>query len=225
MLPEIELDIRSLCRIEMVLKLPEPKLGILGHVYCFDSNIICDQSKKMGLNLDQFLTRHIGYGLSAKALKSKILVFYYPGKQVVFLCVCSKKREIELGSLASVTGYRDSGRDYCKTDATPILYYDGIKIFRLYGPVNSMGDLDEYYVSDFGSFAGLTLSETDRENYEMIRDNPEEYVDYSAVPRESEELVSWRGKEFVIHHVFWRTNRVPNRGKKVEGAQQVMETS
>jgi len=38
MLPVIELDIRSLCRIEMVLKLSEPKLGILGHVYCFDSN-------------------------------------------------------------------------------------------------------------------------------------------------------------------------------------------
>lgn len=64
-----------------------------------------------------------------------------------------------------------------------------------------------YYVCDMGCVFGTCIAEARKDDYERIRDHPEQYVDYSAVPIEPSEEFAIDGINFTLQHAFCKWTR------------------
>ena len=59
----------------------------------------------------------------------------------------------------------------------------------------------KYYINDFGSLYGLNIFETNKDEYERIKSNQgNEAWDYSIVPEEPEEIITYKDKKLVLLH-------------------------
>jgi hypothetical protein len=197
-LKTINLKLKDLCRF--YLDLDKEKEAPVGETYSYSYKALLDGAKEAGLNLDEFLTASIGYSLSEKKPRSKVLIFYAPFNQQIWLAICSK-RNLSLDSLARIPGYSEQGQNFLPPKASPFVYYDGKEIYR----IHRIGEKPRswvYYSIDFGTFSGLFYSATNRAKYEMIRDNLLGHLEYSVVPTESRQVLTWQGKKIVINHAF-----------------------
>ena len=198
-LKTIKLRLKDLCRYYLK-DLDEGKEAPVGETYCFNYGALLNRAKDAGLSLDGFLTASVGYSLSEKALRSKVLLLYAPFNQKVWLTVCSK-RNLLLDSLGKIPGCLEQGQNFLPPNASPFVYYNGKEIYR----IHRLGEKPRswvYYSVDFGTFSGLFYSATNRAKYEMIRNNLLGHPEYSVVPTESRQVLTWRDKKIVINHAF-----------------------
>jgi len=197
-LKTINLKLKDLCRF--YLDLDKEKEAPVGETYSYSYKALLNGAKEASLNLDEFLTASIGYSLSEKKPRSKVLIFYAPFNQQIWLAICSK-RNLSLDSLARIPGYSEQGQNFLPPKASPFIYYDGKEIYR----IHRLGEEPRswvYYFVDFGTFSGLFYSATNRAKYEMIRNNLLDHPEYSVVPTESRQALTWQGKTIVISHAF-----------------------
>ena len=64
-----------------------------------------------------------------------------------------------------------------------------------------------YYVSDMGCVFGTCIARAQKDDYEKIRDQPEQHVDYSAVPIEPSEELHFDGINFTLQHALCKWTR------------------
>jgi hypothetical protein len=198
-LKTIKLKLKDLCRYYLK-DLTEGKEAPVGETYCYSYEVLVDGAKDAGLNLDEFLTASVGYSLSEKVLRGKVLLYYAPFNQKTWLTVCSKKNLL-LNSLGKIPGCLEQGQDFLPPNASPFIYYDGKEIYR----IHRLGEQPRswvYYFVDFETFSGLFYSATNKAKYEMIRNNLLDHPEYSVVPTESRQVLGWQGKKIMINHAF-----------------------
>ena len=64
-----------------------------------------------------------------------------------------------------------------------------------------------YYVCDMGCVYGLCLAEAEKDDYEEIRDRPDQLIDYSAVPLQPSEDFVVDGTNLALQHALCRWTR------------------
>jgi len=72
--------------------------------------------------------------------------------------------------------------------------------------ISSLSD-SGYYVCDMGCVYGMCLAEAQKDDYDNIRDQPDQHVDYSAVPIEPSEEFKVDGINFTLLHALCRWTR------------------
>jgi hypothetical protein len=164
-------------------------------------------------NLDRFLTQQIAKGLQSKPLKKKVLFWFWGTTGKVFIGVTKVGPRANCDWLRNIPGFFDSGQGRIKVIASPFVYWDGHTFYRVYSSPEESGfddlhDLEESgssanCVVDFGSISRLYTVNSSRQNYLDIKENREEYWEYSAVPEKSEEDLMLNGNRFTIHHAFY----------------------
>ena len=60
----------------------------------------------------------------------------------------------------------------------------------------------DYYICDMGCVYGMCLGEAEKDDYEEIRERPDQFVDYSAVPIEPSEEFVVDGTNFTLQHTL-----------------------
>ena len=173
---------------------------VIGQNFCYDWQRVQTAAKKAYLNLDHFLCLPIGSRLTEKGLKSPVTFWYTPLNKHFVITVCSKRKTDFFDPLHDLPGYMEYGGDYLRPTARPFLHWDGSRIVRVHA-IESPYD-SECLVADFWNLFGLTVSESGESQYNKIRSQPEDYFEYSAVPCETEEDLSWKGHKFTINHAL-----------------------
>ncbi len=120
--------------------------------------------------------------------------------QILIVTVCSKRRADFMNPLHRMPGYMEYGAAYLRTTARPFLHYDGGRVIRLH--VLDSPTTAKHLVADFGNLFGLTVAESNEDQYNKICSRPADHFEYSAVPQEAHENVSWKGQEFLLHHTL-----------------------
>ncbi len=202
MLPILQLRIPELCRIETDLLRGGQKI-IVGQTTCYHFDELTAAAASANENIDRFLTKAIVAGLAGKPVKSRLLFWYAPGNEHLFLSFTDKRLQVYFPWMHEIPGYFEQGREPLHDNAAPILYYDGKNTHRIYELPKDFED-EKLYLSDFCGLGGIYLGETDEEMYEYVNANPVEKYDYSIVPRESEEILTVKGKKHVLLHAFWQ---------------------
>jgi len=139
------------------------------------------------------------------------------------LSVCSKRDTNLLNILSSLPGYLEYGRDYLPALAVPFIFWGGLQVYRLYCVQEQ--PTASYYICDFGNLFGMRVEEAQWHDYERIRKQPEQYIDYSAVPVEPSEEIEANGINFILQHAFckWIRNQQVNVLMSRRKAQKVLE--
>jgi len=171
--------------------------------YAYHTDKIIDDMKEAKTNIDQYFSRLILHGLSTSKLKSKILFFFVPLGEVTIMCAADNKQNIDHYYLSKTNAYFESGQEYLHNNARPFMYWDGKNVIRIYSLPEEYS-AEKYYFNDFGSLYGLLTAEADEEYYNELKNEPGESWDYSIVPRESEEIITYKEKKLVLSHSFYR---------------------
>lgn len=178
----------------------EDRENVIGQDFCYEWNRVRTAAKLLGHNLDSFLSLPIGSRLADKGLKTPVTFWFAPLNKLFVVTVCSKYKADFMNPLHSLPGYVEYGASYLRPTARPFLHYDGSRIIRVH--LLESRPRGGHLVADFGNLFGLTVSESDEEQYNNIRSDPVEHFEYSAVPRDAEQNVSWKDRGFVLHHAF-----------------------
>lgn len=174
---------------------------VVGHDFCYDWNRVRAAARKVNQNLEQFLSLPIGARLAEKGLRTPVTFWFTPLGQLFVVTVCSTRNVDFMTPLHSLSGYVEYGANHLRPTARPFLHYNDLRITRVHmldAPPDS-----SFLVADFGNAFGLTVTGTENDQFNEIRQCPSDYFEYSAIPSESEENVSWNGREFVIHHALY----------------------
>lgn len=202
MLQVIDIKITEICKTAIDF-MAGGQEKIVVESFAYHTNEIIGDVKEDKINIDQYFSRLILYGLSASKLKTNILFFYVPLGDVTLICAADNKHNIDHYYLSKTNEYFESGQEYLHSNARPFIYWDGKNVTRIYALPDEYSD-EKYYFNDFGSLYGLFTSESDEEYYYELKSNPGEFWDYSIVPKEQEEIITYKNKKLVLSHSFYR---------------------
>lgn len=190
MLSTLRINIGELCRTGYALV---GQTVIVGQTTCYHFDELTAAAESANENTDRFFTKAIAAGMASKPVKSRLLFWYAPGEQHLFLSFTDKRLQVLCSWMHDIPGYFEQSQEPLHSNAVPIVYYDGMNICRIYELPKDF-DSEKYYISDFCGMGGIYLEEADEEMYEYIKTNPVEKYDYSVVPRESEQILTVNGK-------------------------------
>ena len=171
----------------------------IGADFVYDWRSVQKYSAERGLNLDSFLVLPIAAQLERKKLRSPVLFWYSPLKTHFVVTVTSRRDVDFMNPLHSLPGYAEYGTGFLRAQARPLLYWTGDRVVRTHLMLGTSTS-SQWLVADFGNAFGLSVAEASRALYESILENPACHFDYLAVPREREQVCSWDGRTFAVHH-------------------------
>lgn len=201
MFPIIDLPINTICPpVENFLT---GKSGRVGKSFAYQWNVLEEVAEQIGDNLDGLLTRFAAAGIYEKPLKSPSIFWYTPFNELVVLTACCTYKQASFSWLRGIPGYLESSQDFVPESARPVLYWDGNMLYRTYWKSPDL-DHTKPCVCDWGSLFGMLICETDSQTYRRIQKNPAGNFDYSVVPNEPTKLIEHAGKEYTIHHTYFR---------------------
>lgn len=198
MLPRLRLQQVNCC--EMGFNPSTGREGAIGQDFCYAWDRVKAVAIKREVNLDTYVSLPLVARLFEKKLSSPVAFWYTPLNDLFVITVCSKRNVDFMDPLHSLPGYAEYGQAYLRPIARPFVYWDGKTVYRLH-PIGAE-TLGTNLVADFGNLFGLTVAESDADQYQEIRKNPTEYFEYAAVPEEPEQHCNWNGKNFVIQHAL-----------------------
>ncbi len=85
-------------------------------------------------------------------------------------------------------------------------YCPGENVFPVFDQSISLSS-SGYYVCDMGCVYGTCIAEACKDDYERIQDQPEQHVDYSAVPIQPSEEFDFDGINFTLQHALCKWTR------------------
>ena len=223
MLPIISVDAKEMCHSGFSLH--SRKIEPIGDSYWFNWQKVIDAALKEKTNLDKFLTLRIGSFFARKRLRSNVLICYTPYQDRFVLSVCSKYNANLYKVLSSIPGYLEYGRDYLPPLAMPFIFFGGLQIYRLYciqeNPTTS------YYIFDFGCLFGMSVEETQLEDYEQISKHPEQYIGYSILPVDPSENIKTNDVDFILQYTFckWTRDYPSSNLSKQRKIQKILKRS
>ena len=172
----------------------------IGQDFCYDWNKVRTAAQLLCHNLDRFLSLPIASRLAQKGLKTPVTFWFTPLNQILIVTVCSTRKADFMNPLHRMAGYMEYGASYLRPTARPFLHYDGARVIRVH--VLDSPSEAEHFVADFANLFGLTVAESDEDQYNDIRSHPADHFEYSAVSHEAHENVSWKGQDFLLHHAL-----------------------
>lgn len=93
-------------------------------------------------------------------------------------------------------GYSLYLRQYCPGENVFPSFEQGFSLSR-----------SSYYICDMGCVFGTCIAAAQKDDYERIRDQPEQHVDYSAVPIQPSEEFDVDGINFTLQHALCKWTR------------------
>lgn len=199
--------------------------GFVGRSYLYHLDQLRDAAIDAGENVDRFITKHLAAGMAAKPVKSKLLFWFAPGNNLVWLSACDRALKVGCFWMRDLPGYWESGQEFVRDNARPYAYWNGSNLYRIY-ELPEYFDEHAFYASDLGNAFGIGLSECDEDMYSYIRDERQEKWDYSVVPQEGEEITDVDGRKLVVLHAYWtdgNTRLAPEQDAYQEEAAAIEE--
>jgi hypothetical protein len=181
----------------------DPKItnGYLAHTYVFDSGKVRDDAKDAGLTIDQSLTFELAKSFQSNPLNSPLLALLAIRHSQINICICGRNSNVQVPCLTSLPGFYEYGQDIVSTGAIPFMFWNGQHCFRVYDFETFPGD-SEHAFQDFGSLVGTFTSQCTKEDFDLIRNDPIYYNDYSAIPKNNEVKLTKRGDSLIITQAF-----------------------
>lgn len=170
----------------------------IGQDFVYNWQKVNEAAMKQNLNLDSYITLPIAARLIEKHLSSHVTFWYLSLQNLFIITVCSKRYMNFMNPLHSLHGYAEYGQSFLRQNARPIIYWDGKSVYRIHPVYGSTPTTN--LITDFGSLFGLSVTDSNKEQYEEILTNPLDHFDYSAVPSEPGQTCHWNGKSFIIRH-------------------------
>lgn len=173
---------------------------VIGHDFVYDWRRAEQEALKRNCNLDTYLTAPLANRLTTKNLRTPVTFWYAALNNLFFITVCSPRSVNFCDPLLGLHGYVEYGGNYLRPHAKPFLHWNGSQVIRTH-TLESVTK-SEFFISDFGSAFGLTVSECDEDLYSEIEQNPAEHFEYSAVPSISPTSVTASSEAFQVHHAL-----------------------
>lgn len=200
-LPLINLNLKEICHHSS--NFLSGQAGIIGYTYAYDFAGLSKAAIEKGENLDGYLSKAILRGMSDHPVKSKLLFFYAPLVNLIFLSVTSSGSKARCDFLHDVKGYAEYGQEFVRDEAKPFMLWDGGNLHRLY-QLPQEYDRDGFYISDLCSGFGLSVEETNEETYRLIAADRAGSYEYSVVPMQHEEIINYNNRKHLLLHSFYR---------------------
>lgn len=176
--------------------------GVVGRSYLYNLDTLRETASELNENVDRFITMRLASGLDSKPVRSRLMFWYAPGNNLVWLTACDKALKVGCYWMGNIPGYIDSGDEFVRDSARPYAYWNGRNLYRIY-EFPEYFDASAFYASDLCNLFGLNVGTCEEWMYRLIRDERTEKWDYSVVPQSSEEIVDCDGKKLVVLHAFW----------------------
>jgi hypothetical protein len=199
MLPTIDLNLGQMCA--PAFDMNDGRRTFIGHTYAYYLDTLRNAALKAKKSLDRIIIEAVLTGVTGQPFRSKALFWYAPGSDMVFLTVCDRRQRLTPTWLRNIPGYFECGSDYVRQNSRPYLYWNGSNLTRVY----FMDDSPEQgitYLSDLGALMGALVGPGDECAIEQVRANHPEYLEYSIVPEESDEVVVIGDRKCVLSHAF-----------------------
>ena len=177
------------------------KQGFKAQSYVFAWDAVTKEANDAHLTIDQSLSFDLANGFRSNPIESAALAMIKVKHSQLFLSICGHKSNLQAPWLASMPGFDECGQDLIQDGAIPFFYWNGQYCFRVHSR-NDFPEDCEYAIQDFGSLIGTFTNEVNEEEFLRVQGDPIRYVDYSAIPHQSEIVLKKRGHPLSVIQAF-----------------------
>lgn len=200
MLPTIRIDLARLCA--PAFDFAHGGHTFLGYAFAYYFDQAVRFAQEQHKSLDRVLTELVLDGITAHPLRTKVLFWFTPTNDLLFLTVSDIRQRLHPMWMRNLKGYIECGNDYVQPNARPFLCWDGNNLTRVY-PKPEEREPGQTYLCDLGTLFGYCVGAGDEGAVECVRACDPEFTVYSIVPEEPEEIVTIGQRKCVLSHAFY----------------------
>lgn len=206
MLPTIDLDFAQMCA--PAFDVNNGRHTFVGNTFACYLEPLRAAAIEAKKSLDRLITEAVLAGITERPPRSKALFWYTPGNDMIFLTGCDKHQRFRPMWLRNLPGYFECGSDFVHPNSRPYLYWNGANLTRIY-LMDEPPQKGKKYLSDLGALFGALVGVGDEYAVEQVRASDPEYVWYSLVPDEPDEIIVIGNRKCILCHSFCTLTNPP----------------